>query len=78
MTEPTMRIVWYEGHAYPVSNSPPGKEGRGKYWYVLVEGDWQRLFACPSEAPSAGSWERIRDRVLEWLGKRERGDEPTA
>lgn len=65
-TDPTMRTVWHKGHAFPVSNSPPGRD-RGKYWYVLVDGDWQRLFACAKEDPSIESWGKVESHVLEWL-----------
>lgn len=65
-SDPTMRIVWYQGHAYGVSNSPPGEPTAG-FWYVLTGGEWQRLFPNAD----ADEWEQIEPRVLRWLEQRE-------
>ena len=62
---PSVRIVWYEGKAYPVSNTSPSFH-TDTGWYVLLPDGWYQVAECG--APDVDTaWEDVESCVLEWL-----------
>ena len=64
-TDPTMRIVWFRGKPYGVSNAPFGPSQPPTAWHILMPSGWMPLFPY-----SAGDdWSQIEQRVLDWLDR---------
>lgn len=74
-TDPTMRIIWFEGRAYPISSHPRGLDDPGTHWHVQTpDGEWHEIMRRnPGGNEDAEAWGAVMDTVLEWLAKREGG-----
>ena len=67
--DPTVRIAWFRGQAYPISNAPIG-QAPSNTWYVFADGRWHELFEqTPKELDSA-AWRALEERVIQWLEAR--------
>jgi len=66
-TDPTMRIVWFRGKPYGISNTPFGPSEPPTDWHILMPSGWLPLFPYHEN----DDWPGIEERILDWL---ERGD----
>lgn len=68
-TDPTMRIVWFDGRAFPVSSHPQGIGDPGAHWHVQTpDGEWHAVVARNSgAAEDATAWRAVMESVLQWL-----------
>lgn len=62
-TDPTMRIVWFNGKPYGVSNTPFGPSEPATDWHVLMPSGWLPLFPYRKDE----GWSIVEQRVLDWL-----------
>ena len=71
-TDPTMRIIWFEGHAYPISSHPRGLEDPGTHWHVqTLDGEWHQIMRRkPGGKEDAEAWRAVMARVEKWLADR--------
>lgn len=67
----TMRILWYKGRPYGISNSPFGAAEPATHWYILLDGAWHQLFERVLMGPDADQWEEVEKRALDWLTARD-------
>ena len=68
-TNPTMRVVWFEGRAYPVSSHPRGIDDPGTYWHVQTpDGEWHPVVSRTSgDAGDSNAWRAIMAAITTWL-----------
>jgi len=69
-TDKTIRIVWFDGRPYGVTNEPPSGVANGPYWYIRLEEGWHPLFERASG--DREGWSDVERRVLDWLAERGR------
>src|SRR3954464_5691820 len=69
-TDPTMRIVWYQGKPYAVSSTPFGPSEPATDWHVLMPSGWLPLIPYrPGD-----DWQSVERRIFDWL---DQGDATT-
>ena len=67
----TMRIVWYKGRPYGISNNPFGRSESRTHWYIQIDGEWHRLFERVLMGADANNWAEVEKRALDWLTARD-------
>jgi hypothetical protein len=72
-TDPTMRIVWYGGRAYPVSSHPPGVDDAGTRWHVQTpDGEWHAVCLMQAADAEGNAWRAAMESVTQWLTEHDR------
>ncbi len=67
-TDPTMRIVWFDGRAYPVSSHPRGVDDPGTQWHVqTTDGAWHAVRERQSGDGEGSAWSAVMESVTHWL-----------
>lgn len=67
----TMRIVWFNGRAYPVTAHPLGLHDRGTHWHVQTEdGAWHPIVEREPAARDSDAWPTIAAAIAAWLTER--------
>ena len=68
-TDPTMRIVWFAGRAFPVSSHPQGLEDPGTHWHVQTpDGEWHAIAARRAgDNGDAAAWGDVMASAQTWL-----------
>ena len=69
MADPTVRIVWFRGRAYPISNAPGDTEA-GRTWHVFVDGRWEPVLEGADKEMDSAAWRELEARVVDWLDTR--------
>ena len=71
---PTMRVVWFDGHPFPVSSHPGGLEDPGTHWHVQThDGTWHAVLPRRLGDAEGEGWRRVVVAVAAWLEKRALG-----
>jgi hypothetical protein len=70
-TNPTMRIVWFAGRAFPVSSHPRGFDDPGTHWHVQTpDGDWHVIARRHAgENDNSQSWGHVMGAAQRWLSE---------
>ena len=67
-TDPTMRVVWFDGRPFPVSSHPRGLDDPGTHWHVQTpDGEWHSVRPRrPGDAEGDG-WRGVTAGIATWL-----------
>ena len=67
-TDPTVRIVWFEGRPHPVSAYPAGVAGGGTHWYVQTrDGEWHKVIRRSGDISTKEDGARLESAIATWL-----------
>lgn len=66
--DPTMRVVWHNGRAYPVTAHPKGLNDPGTHWHVQTEdGEWYAVLSRVSGDSEGDRWRDVVREIVVWL-----------
>ena len=78
-TNPTMRVVWFDGRPFPVSSHPRGLADPGTHWHVQTpDGDWHAVRSRRAGETKDEEWLNVITAVLAWLENWSAGRQDTA
>lgn len=67
----TMRVVWYNGRAFPVTAHPRGLNDPGTHWHVQTEdGAWHAVQPRVAGDSKGEGWREVMATVTKWLDAR--------
>jgi hypothetical protein len=65
----TMRVVWYNGRAFPVTAHPRGLNDPGTHWHVQTEdGEWHAVQPRVDGDSKGEGWRQVMAAIIRWLG----------
>lgn len=73
-TDPTMRVVWFDGRPFPVSSHPQGLGDPGTHWHVqTADGEWHAVLPRRVGDAEGDKWRGVLAGIVTWLAHRAAG-----